>query len=248
MFFLLATTAVALLAAIFGVWLTGASSTSRRMVAFGGGLLAGIAIFGVLPELSEGYGWGGGTLLLVSGFVLLWVVDRYIYPVCPTCAHTHDHGACSTVLHGFGWPLVIAASLHSALDGWGIMASQQAASSAAGAAVVAGILLHKVPEGLAFGSILRAAYGSRRAAMVWCLIAEGMTLAGGLLEKSLSPQLGPMWLYYPLALAGGGFLYLGVHAVHEEWRRRGPVPAFVPALTGAAGAAALHQGLRLFLH
>jgi zinc transporter ZupT len=248
MFLLVATTAVALLAAVLGVWLTGASSTARRMVAFGGGLLAGIAIFGVLPELAGGYGWRNGSLMLASGFGLLWLVNRYVYPVCPTCAHTHDHGVCSTVLHGFGGPLVIAAILHSALDGWGIMASQQTASSAAGAAVAAGILLHKVPEGLAFGSILRAAYGSRRAAMMWCLIAEGMTMAGGLLENSLSDHLGAIWLYYPLALAGGGFLFLGLHAVHEEWRRRGLVPACMPALTGAAGAAALHQGLRLFLH
>ena len=49
------------------------------MVAFGGGLLAGIAVFGVLPELAEGYGWGGGSLMLASGFGLLWVVNRYIY-------------------------------------------------------------------------------------------------------------------------------------------------------------------------
>ncbi len=248
MFFLVTTTAVALLAAVFGVWLTGSSHTARRMVAFGGGLLGGIAVFGVLPELAEGYGWRDGFLMLASGFALLWLINRYIYPVCPTCAHTHDHGACSTVLHGFGTPLVIAATLHSALDGWGIMASQQAVSSAAGAAVVAGILVHKVPEGLAFGSILRAAYGSRRAAMIWCLIAEGTTLAGGLLENSLSGHLGRIWLFYALALAGGGFLFLGIHAVHEEWRRRGPVPAFMPALTGAAGAAALHQGIRMFLH
>jgi len=247
MFFLLLTTTVAVLAAILGVWLGGASRTAQRMVAIGGGLLAGIAVFGVLPELAEGYGWQGGPLLLASGFTLLWMVDRFLYPVCPTCAHSHDHGACGTVLHGFGAPLVITATVHSALDGWGIMASQQAGSGVAGATVVAGILVHKVPEGLAFGSILRAAYRSRRAAVLWCLIAEGTTLAGGVLESSLAERLGPTWLYYPLALAGGGFLFLGVHAVHEEWRRRGAAAAFIPAAAGAAGAAALHQGLRMFL-
>jgi len=46
-----------------------------------------------------------------------------------------------------------------------------------------------------------------------------------------------------LALVGGSFLFLGAHAVHGEWRRRGK-PAFIPALTGAAGAAAF-QLLRL---
>jgi hypothetical protein len=34
--------------------------------------------------------------------------------------------------------------------------------------------------------------------------------------------------------------------VHEEWKRRGPVPAFMTALTGAAGAAALQQGVQVW--
>jgi hypothetical protein len=46
---------------------------------------------------------------------------------------------------------------------------------------------------------------------------------------------------YPLAVAAGWLFYLGAHAVHEEWKRRGPVPACVTALTGAA---ALQQGVQ----
>ena len=34
----------------------------------------------------------------------------------------------------------------------------------------------------------------------------------------------------------------GFHAVHEEWKRRGAAPAFVSALTGVAGAAAIQRG------
>jgi len=40
-------------------------------------------------------------------------------------------------------------------------------------------------------------------------------------------------------MAGGCFFYLGFHAVHGEWRRRKRWVAFVPGITGAAGAAAL---------
>jgi hypothetical protein len=47
------------------------------------------------------------------------------------------------------------------------------------------------------------------------------------------------WLHYPLAIAGGCFFYLGFHAVHGEWRRRKSWAAFLPGITGAAGAAAL---------
>ena len=49
-------------------------------------------------------------------------------------------------------------------------------------------------------------------------------------------------MMYPLGITGGWLFYLGFHAVHEEWRRRGAAPAFVPALTGVAGAAVLQRG------
>ena len=61
---------------------------------------------------------------LAIGFTLLWVIDHYVYPVCPTCSHTHDHGSCSESLHGFAAPLLIASGLHSFFDGWSLAVSQ----------------------------------------------------------------------------------------------------------------------------
>jgi zinc and cadmium transporter len=242
---LVTTTLVAVGNAALGVWLTSAHQTARRMVAFGGGLLAGISLFGVLPELAQGFGWVRGAALLALGGGVLWVVDRFIYPVCPTCAHSHNHQSCATALHGFGAPLIAAAALHSLLDGWGILASQHGGYGEAGVAVALAILLHKIPEGLAFGAILRAAFRSRAAAIAWCVVAEGCTLVGGLAEAYAAPRMGADWIRYPLALAGGSFLYLGAHAVHEEWRRRGVTAAAMPALAGATGAAVLQQGLQV---
>ena len=92
--------------------------------------------------------------------------------------------------------------------------------------------------------MLRASVGSRAAAFAWCALAEGATVAGGLF---VTGQAGGVWVTGALALAGGSFVYLGFHAVHGEWRRRG-VPAMAPALAGAAGAAVLQQGLRALLH
>ena len=47
---------------------------------------------------------------------------------------------------------------------------------------------------------------------------------------------------FPLGITGGWLLYLGYHALHEEWRRRG-APAFVSALCGVVGAAIIQQVL-----
>jgi zinc transporter ZupT len=231
--------------AVFGVRTV--ARAPRKIVPFSGGLLMGIALFGVLPELAERYNWGVSLALVGAGVAALWIIGRYVYPVCPSCSHTHDHDHCATALHGFALPLVAAASVHAFLDGVGISASQQGGGAGLGTVGIAGVVLHKLPEGVALGILLRAAVKSPYAALAWCALAESATFAGALAETAFTGHFGSAWAGYALAIAGGSFLYLGFHAVHGEWRRRG-VPAFMPALTGAAGAAALQQGIRVFLH
>jgi zinc transporter ZupT len=246
-FLLITATGIAVLSAAVGVWLTGVPRRGTRLVPFSAGLLLGIVAFGVWPELAEPFGWSGSLALLAGGFALLWSVNRYVYPVCPTCSHSHDHDSCAISLHGFAVPLVVAAVVHSLLDGWGIAASREEGSGSLGLAVFLGVALHKIPEGLAYGAILRAALRSRAAAFGGVLATQLPTMTGELVNGWLGPYLGLHWMALPLALVGGSFLFLGFHAVHSDVRRRGPAPALVPALTGAVGAAALHQGLRLFL-
>ena len=238
---LLALTAVAIACAFAGVWLTSVPAMSRRIVPFSGGLLVGISLCWVMPELAGQMGWFAGLAWLGAGCGLLWIVDRYVHPVCPTCSHTHDHDSCMTRLHGFATPMVVAFAMHSFLDGWAIAASSDDPNL--GLPFVLGLAVHKIPEGLALGVILRAALDSRLGAVAWAAAAQAATLAGGVVETALAKQLTPHWMTVLLALAGGSFLYLGAHAVHSEWRRRGGF-AFIPALTGAAGAAAF-QLLRL---
>jgi zinc transporter ZupT len=240
-------TATALLGAAIGVCLRGAGHSTRVMVPFAGGLLLGISVFGLLPELVAEIGWARGLVLFAAGYLLLLGINRYIFQVCPSCAHDHDHDVCRAALHGFAAPLVAAAVVHSLLDGWSIVTAQWAGPPGVRLALPVAVVLHKIPEGIALGAILRAAVVSRAAAFAWCLLAEGVTLIGGAAGLELAPRLGQAWLSYPLAIAGGFFFYLGFHAVHGDWKRRGAIPAFMPALTGAAGAAALQQGVRVFL-
>jgi len=186
-------------------------------------------------------------VLFAAGYLVLRGINRYIVPVCPSCSHDHDHEACATALHGFAAPLVVAAAVHSTLDGWSIVTAQFAAPLGVRLALPMAVVLHKIPEGIALGAILRAAVASRSAALGWCLLAEGVTLIGAAAGLALEPLLGQAWLSFPLAIAGGFFFYLGFHAVHGEWKRRGALPAFMPALTGAAGVAALEQGVKVLL-
>ncbi|HUA86790.1 MAG TPA: hypothetical protein VMB85_23195 [Bryobacteraceae bacterium] len=243
--FALVITVIAVASAAAGVWLTSLfqvwHSISRRLVPFSGGLLMGVALFWLMPEMAETLGWRGAIAWTVAGFAALALIDRYLYPVCPACSHSHQHDDCETRLHGFAVPLLIAAGVHSLLDGW-IAASAQEAVVIAPALLLA-IGFHKAPEGVALGVITRASVSSRFAALGWCALAQSATLAGAGMESVLAPHLDGNALHKLLALAAGSFLYLGGHAIHGEIRRSGPAPAFWPALTGVAGSSVL----RLFV-
>jgi len=201
------------------------------MVPFGGGVLIGVATFWVLPEIARVLHWPGALAGAAAGVALLWTIDRFMYPVCPACSPSHEHEHCATRLHGFAIPLLIASSLHSMLDGWGV--------AGIGQAFAIGLAFHKIPEGIALGVIARAALPTRAAAIAWCVVAEGSTLLGGALESAIAPRLALPALDAILAMAGGSFLFLGAHAIHGELRRNGAAPAFLPAFTGIAGSSVL---------
>lgn len=199
---------------------------------FSGGILIGVAIFWVLPEMADALSWMSAAVWIAAGFAALWAVDGFIHPVCPGCPDPHDHDLPTAELHGFAAPLLIAAAIHSALDGWSVSAAD--GSAHLGTPFVLAIAIHKIPEGLALGVIIRAAMETRRAALGWCLLAESATLMGAALEMGLASHLGPHALNALLAIAGGSFLYLGGHAIQGEFRRHGVAPGVLPALAGIA--------------
>jgi zinc and cadmium transporter len=210
-----------------GLWLTTAGRRTRLVVPFSAGVLLGVVFFGLLPELVEEIGWLVTSIFFVAGYGLLFLINRFVAPVCPTCAHDHDHQSCGAVLHGFAAPLIGAMMLHAFFDGWSVATVQLSPQRGIRLAVAMAIVLHKIPEGLALGAMARASVDSRSTAVFWSVLAETMTLVGGILGLAIAPQLGAAWITYPLALAAGWLFYLGTHAVHEEWKRRGPVPAFI---------------------
>jgi zinc transporter ZupT len=239
-------TVVGALAAASGFWLTGAGRKAqglpRVVLPFSAGVLLGVALFGLLPELAGRAGWTATLVLFALGYGLLILVDRYFYSVCPSCAHDHDHHACAEEFHGFAAPLLTAAAIHSFLDGWSVATAQQVALLGLRVAVPLAVILHKIPEGIALGGIVCAAVGPRPLALVACVIAEGCTMLGAGIGLVLAPRLGAAWILYPLGMTAGWISYLGFHAVHEEWKRCGATQAFVSALTGVAGAAAIQRG------
>lgn len=234
---------MAIAAAGAGVALLAQHRHTRVLIPLSGGLLIGVALFGLIPELVLDIGWLRGLALVAVGYLLLKALDRFAFSVCPSCAHDHSHEGCEEPLHGFATPLLAATAIHAFVDGWGLVAIQLGTHTpGAGMAFALALFLHKIPEGLALGTILRASMHNAWTAFALCAAVEGATIVGGATGLWLTPA---GWVSYPLAIAGGTFLFLGVHAVHSDWKHRGARPAFIPALAGAAGAALLQQGLRM---
>jgi len=176
---------------------------ARLLVPVSGVLLVAVAVFGLLPELMQVIGWLKTLLFAAAGYGLLAWLDHRGYAVCPSCSHGGK----------FAGSLVVATAFHAFVDGWGIAATQDRA--AVGVAIAAAILVHKIPEGLALGAMLRISSPRTGEAVGLLLIAELPTVAGGMLGLRTEPGL---WLNYPLAIAGGTFVFLGTHAL-QGWRQ-----------------------------
>ena len=211
--------ALAAAGALIGTRLAEVPKISHGVLAVSGALLIAISLLWVVPEVASHYGWLDAVLWVAFGFGALWVVDHYVYPICPTCSHNHHHEDCSASLHGFAAPLLIAISIHSFLDGWGLAASAQG-SEFVRIAFLLGIGLHKLPEGLALGAIVRASLTNHWKALLACIAAEAMTLVGGAAGFGVAARVGPSWVGILLAAAAGTFIYLGYHAVEGELQRR----------------------------
>ncbi len=173
------------------------------LVPVSGGLLAAVALFGLIPETAGEIGWLAALLAAGSGYAVLHVFDRLGVPVCPSCSHSH----------GFSGPLVAATAIHAFVDGWGMMAIGN--THGAAEPMVAVLLLHKIPEGLALGAILRMSAGTPGRAAALAALAEAPTVLGGVMGFWAAQS---DWVDYPLALVAGAYLFLGIGAI-RAWVR-----------------------------
>jgi zinc transporter ZupT len=182
----------------------------RYIVPVSGMLLAAVALLGLVPELAQVIGWARTLSLAAAGYGLLAVLDHHGYAVCPSCSHGEK----------FAGSLVAATAFHAFVDGWGVSAARD--QGAISGAITFAILLHKAPEGLALGAMLRAATPGPLLAVMLCIAAEFPTLLGGAVSLWGTP---PAWVQYILALVSGTFLFLGLHAVMTTWAARArPAP------------------------
>ena len=210
-----------------GLFLGHEAKLSDHLAAAAGGLLFGISLFLVIPEIAEASGWLAAILLAAAACCVLLGVDRLLIHT----GHSPRHGVIG--------PLLAATAIHSFLDGWSLRALS--VQPFANVAVPLGLALHKMPEGLALGWIGRRSFSSIwKAATIGCIV-EAATLVGAWIEPRANESgvdvFGPWWSAVVLAIVAGGFLFLGVHALAPARSRPGVAPIFMVTLATVGGIA-----------
>ena len=108
------------------------------------------------------------------------------------------------------------------------------------------LCIHKVPEGLALGSLLIGA-GFQRAPALACVAAvEATTLLGGAIGFFFLANASLFWLGLIMAQVGGGFLYLAAHAILGEMVKHGKTIVLTNFSAGVALIGILNICLRMF--
>lgn len=225
-----ALTLLALAGVIGGVFLGQSRELSSRLAAAGGGLLFGIALFWLMPEIAETSGWAAAILLPVAAACVLGALDKLLVHT----GHSPRHGVLG--------PLLAATALHSFVDGWSVRALS--VHPLTSVTVVIGLGLHKFPEGVALGWITRKSMSSSARAAAASGGVEALTLLGAVVERRTdvfgAARFGAWWTAVVLAIIAGSFLFLGTHAVLPERRSAGVMILFVLTLAAIAGLRVVH--------
>jgi zinc transporter ZupT len=218
--------ALAFALAVGGGTLGAVLGTSHKrlcaLISLGAGTLLGVTLFAILPETVEALRWWQLLLALASGYAVFSIISRYIFHVCPACAASHFDEATTHRFSEIASAMMLALAIHCTVDGLGISAGGQAQSTSSVSgrivdfSIILAVCVHKIPEGLALGALLRGAGLGVRGIIFRVLAVEATTLLGGVMGWLFFPHASPVWISLALAHAGGGFIFLATHAIVGE--------------------------------
>jgi len=236
--------------ALVGGWISASLQLSHKplcaLISFAAGTLLGVTIFAILPESFGACSWWTVLLALGTGYALFFFISKHVHHVCPACAASHFDTDATRHFSEIATALIVALSIHSATDGLALaIQGEIPAISATKWSLFSALCIHKVPEGLALGSLLIGAGLHRSAAFGWVAAVEATTLLGGVIGYFFLSHVSTFWLGLIMAQVGGGFIYLAAHALLGEMLRHGKKLVLISFSAGVALIAVLNIGLRM---
>ena len=216
------------------------------LISFAAGTLLGVTIFAILPESFGACPWWAVLLALITGYALFFLISKHVHHVCPACAASHFDADATRHFSEIATALIVALAIHSTTDGLALaIQGEVPAIGATKWSLFFALCIHKVPEGLALGSLLIGAGMKRGAAVGWVAAVESTTLLGGVIGYFFLTNISILWLGLIMAHVGGGFIYLATHAVVGEMLKHGKKLVLTSFALGVALIALLNVGLRL---
>jgi zinc and cadmium transporter len=215
------------------------------LISLAAGTLLGVTLFAILPEsLSNSPGWAV-TLAAATGYALFFFISKHVHHVCPACAASHFDADATQHFSQIASALIVALAIHSTTDGVALAIGQGAGvPEAARWSLFSALCVHKVPEGLALGSLLIGAGLQRASALGWVAAVEATTLLGGVIGFFFLANASTFWLGLIMAHVGGGFFYLAAHAVLGEMMKHGKQLVITSFSAGVVLIGLLNLGLR----
>lgn len=188
------------------------------LISFAAGTLFATTAFHIVPEASEALPTAIVLLALGSGYLLFYLLSRFVFHVCPACSASHFDEQTTSRLRSVAILLVIALGVHCLMDGIGMALGEELAQKTDRSIFIA-VTTHKFPEGLALtGLLIRGGFDKIRS-LFYALAIEALTGAGWLFGFLALHGAGEsVWFYLTLAHVGGGFIYLALHATLNESR------------------------------
>lgn len=169
------------------------------LLSFGAGVLLSAAFLHMLPAAIPTLGPSTG-LFLLAGYLLMTVLERF------TMAHTCGEEACPN--HRLGYTAFFGLSVHSVIAGMALgVGLLEATDMSVSVALLAAILVHKIPETLALMGLFAASGWTQKKILVFLVLFSGMGPLGILLGSVLEIQ-SPTLMSGALAISAGTFLYI----------------------------------------
>lgn len=235
--------------ALAGGWISTSLRLAHRplcaLISFAAGTLLGVTIFAILPESFSASPWWTVIPAVATGYAVFFFISKHVHHVCPACAASHFDADATRHFSEIATALIVALAIHSTTDGLVLGIQHEAPTmDATKWSLFSALCIHKVPEGLALGSLLIGAGFNRSAALGWVAAVEATTLLGGVIGYFFLSNTSTFWLGLIMAEVGGGFIYLAAHALLGEMLRHGKSLVLTSFSVGVGLIAVLNIGLR----
>jgi zinc and cadmium transporter len=180
-------------------------------VGLSAGTFIGGAFLELIPESVERISGLTPYLLVITGFILFYILERFLY-----WRHCHeDH--CEE--HQFTYLNLIGDTIHNFEDGMAIAVSFLT-DVPLGIATTIAVAAHEIPQEIGdFGVLLYGGF-SKRKAMAYNFLAA-LTIVPGAIAGYLLFQVAQSIAAYILPLAAGGFIYIAATDLIPEIKKEG---------------------------